>query len=86
MINKVATRNRTEHIQEAPGFMHAAGSFTISLNRDFPFGLSLEPLQAYFAPHLNIARPPPRLAPGGFSGIFLPLRRFEAPLGRVKRA
>ena len=35
--------------------MHAAGSFTISLNRDFPFGLSLEPLQAYFAPHLNIA-------------------------------
>ena len=38
--------------------MHAAGSFTISLNRDFPFGLSLEPLQAYFAPHLNIARPP----------------------------
>jgi hypothetical protein len=41
------------------------------LDRDFPFGLSLEPLQAYFGPHFNIA-PPPLLAPGEFFGIFRP--------------
>ena len=49
------------------GFPRAAswshgGNLSGRLSRDFPFGLSLEPLQAYFAPHLNIASPPVSIA------------------------
>jgi hypothetical protein len=54
-----------------------------ALIRDFPFGLSPKLLQAESAFRLNIA-PPPRLATGEFSGIFLPpcvlVNRFCARL------
>ena len=41
---------------------------------------SLNEIITFSAVQARLTRPP-RLASGGFSGIFLPLRRFEAPLG-----
>lgn len=45
-------------VRAEPGTDPGKFVFNSRLFQDFPFGLSLEPLQAYFAPYLIIASPP----------------------------